>query len=258
MGAKDIARQKQNVMKMRLLGAELESVTSGSQSLKDSTNEAMRHWIKNPSSHYIIGSAIGPHPYPDMVSRLQSVISQELLEQVPEQTDQGLPDYVIACVGGGSNAIGAFYHFLDSPEVKLIGVEAAGKGVDTDKTAATLTCGRSGVLHGSRTIILQSPEGQIHEAHSVSAGLDYPGIGPVHAYLHNIGRVKFYSVTDDEALGAVEVIAKNEGIIPALESMHAFACLPKISFKPRDVVVVCLSGDGGKDLPTYEDFYQFD
>ena len=252
MGEVDVARQEPNVKRMRMLGAEVRAVTSGSRVLKDATNEAIRDWIAHPfDTHYIIGSAVGPHPFPDMVSRFQSVISSEIKQQLSASYGRECPDYVVACVGGGSNAIGAFYHFLNQPTVKLVGVEAAGCGLETDKTAATIRLGSSGVLHGCKTLVMQSADGQIQEAHSISAGLDYPGIGPQHAYLSALGRVQYVSITDQEALAAAMLLSKEEGIIPALESAHAFAYLPKMQLAPDTLVVVCLSGRGDKDLPTY-------
>ncbi|AZQ45056.1 tryptophan synthase subunit beta [Nonlabens ponticola] len=247
MGEKDIERQAPNVARMKMLGAEVRPATSGSKTLKDATNEAMRDWINNPEdTHYIIGSVVGPHPYPDMVARYQAIISKEIKEQM-----QGLPDYVIACVGGGSNAMGAFYHFLDDPTVKLIGVEAAGMGVDTDKTAATLTLGTPGVLHASRSIMMQDKDGQVVEPHSISAGLDYPGIGPAHAWLKVSDRAKYMAVTDADALTAAVECSRLEGIIPALETAHAFSVLKDLELKPTDRVVINLSGRGDKDMDTY-------
>ncbi|MDP5099707.1 MAG: tryptophan synthase subunit beta [Nonlabens sp.] len=247
MGEKDIERQAPNVARMKMLGAEVRPATSGSKTLKDATNEAMRDWINNPEdTHYIIGSVVGPHPYPDMVARYQSVISKEIKEQL-----QGLPDYVIACVGGGSNAMGAFYHFLDDPSVQLIGVEAAGLGVHTDKTAATLTLGTPGVLHASRSIMMQDKDGQVVEPHSISAGLDYPGIGPAHAWLKVSERAQYLAVTDADALTAAVECSRLEGIIPALETAHAFAVLGRLGLKPTDRVVINLSGRGDKDMDTY-------
>jgi tryptophan synthase beta subunit len=248
MGSVDMMRQAPNVARMQMLGAEVVPVNSGSRTLKDATNEAIRDWINHPNdTYYIIGSVVGPHPYPDMVARFQSVISAEIKAQLATN-----PDYIIACVGGGSNAMGAFYHYLDEPSVKLIGVEAAGIGIESGKTAATLTVGRPGVLHASKTYIMQDEDGQITEPHSISAGLDYPGIGPVHAYLHDTGRVHYGSVTDKEALAAGRLLARLEGIIPALESAHALAYLDKHEFKPNDIVVINLSGRGDKDLSTYQ------
>ncbi|OON65805.1 tryptophan synthase subunit beta [Hymenobacter sp. CRA2] len=252
MGAVDMERQKPNVARMRMLGAEVRPAVSGSQTLKDATNEAIRDWISNPTdTHYIIGSVVGPHPYPDLVARLQSVISEEMRRQLLDQAGRELPDYVVACVGGGSNAAGAFYHFLDEPAVQLVAVEAAGHGVDTDKSAATSVLGRPGIIHGSRTLLMQDEHGQITEPHSISAGLDYPGIGPLHAFLADSGRARFISITDADALQAAQLVSRLEGIIPALETAHAFAALEQMDLKPTDVVVVNLSGRGDKDLDTY-------
>lgn len=249
MGEKDIQRQAPNVARMKMLGAEVRPATSGSKTLKDATNEAMRDWINNPEdTHYIIGSVVGPHPYPDMVARYQSVISKEIKEQM-----DGLPDYVIACVGGGSNAMGAFYHFLDDEEVRLIGVEAAGHGVHTTKTAATLSLGTAGVLHASRSIMMQDDQGQVIEPHSISAGLDYPGIGPAHAWLHVSKRATYTSVTDQEALDAAVLCSQMEGIIPALETAHAIAALSQFRFRESEKIVINLSGRGDKDMETYMD-----
>lgn len=252
MGAVDIERQKPNVERMKLLGASVVAATSGSQTLKDATNEAMRDWITNPeNTHYIIGSVVGPHPYPDMVARFQSVISEEMMWQLEEKEGRPHPDYVLACVGGGSNAVGAFYHFLDNDSVRLIALEAAGKGVHSGFSAATTALGKPGVLHGSRTFLMQTPDGQVVEPFSISAGLDYPGIGPIHAHLFAAGRAEFYAVTDDEAMQAGKFLARMEGIIPALETAHALAYLEKLNAKPDEVVVVNLSGRGDKDLQTY-------
>jgi tryptophan synthase beta chain len=252
MGALDVERQQPNVLKMRMLGAEVIPVHSGNKTLKDATNEAIRDWINHPEeTHYIIGSVVGPHPYPDLVSRLQSVISEEIRWQLAEQCGKENPDYIIACVGGGSNAMGAFYHFLGDETVRMIGVEAAGKGTDTDFTAATLSCGRPGIIHGSYTMLMQDGDGQILEPYSVSAGLDYPGIGPVHAHLQAAGRVSYLSVTDGEALDAALELTRLEGIIPALETAHALAVLGKIDLDPGDIVVLNLSGRGDKDMETY-------
>jgi len=252
MGEVDMERQKPNVERMRMLGATVVPALSGSKTLKDATNEAIRDWINNPSNtHYIIGSAIGPHPYPDMVARFQSIISEEIQLQLLEKTGRNSPDYVIAPVGGGSNAVGAFYHFLDDEKVNLIAVEAAGLGVNSGYSAATTFLGKPGVLHGTKTLFMQTDDGQVVEAHSISAGLDYPGIGPIHAYLYETGRAKFYSVTDEEAYKAGVMLSRMEGIIPALESAHAIAALNNIEFKPDDVVVLNLSGRGDKDLMTY-------
>ena len=252
MGQKDIERQAPNVARMKMLGARVVPALSGSQTLKDATNEAIRDWINNPvDTHYIIGSVVGPHPYPDMVARFQSVISEEIKKQLLEKTGTALPDYVIACVGGGSNAAGAFYHFLDDKKVKLIAVEAAGCGIDSGKSAATTQLGKPGILHGSKSLLMQTADGQVTEPHSISAGLDYPGIGPLHAHLFETGRAIFMSATDDEALQAAFELSKTEGIIPALESAHAIYVLNKMKFKKDEVVVICLSGRGDKDLDTY-------
>ncbi|MFN8290967.1 MAG: tryptophan synthase subunit beta [Chitinophagaceae bacterium] len=252
MGEKDIERQAPNVARMKMLGATVIPATSGSKTLKDATNEAIRDWINHPEdTHYIIGSVVGPHPYPDMVARFQSVISREMRKQLLEKTGDERPGYVIACVGGGSNAAGAFYHFLDEPSVQLIAVEAAGEGVNTGKSAATTQLGTPGILHGSKSLLMQTEDGQVVEPHSISAGLDYPGIGPLHAHLYETGRATFLSATDKKALNAAFELAKLEGIIPALESAHALHALKMINFNPKDVVVVCLSGRGDKDLGTY-------
>lgn len=252
MGAVDVARQRPNVERMKMLGAEVRPVTSGNQTLKDATNEAIRDWCCNPSdTFYIIGSTVGPHPYPEMVAKFQSVISEEISRQVPLLTGKPLPDYVIACIGGGSNAAGAFYHFINRDEVNLVAVEAAGKGVDSEMTAASIACGSEGIIHGSRTMLMQDDDGQIIEPYSISAGLDYPGVGPLHAYLASTGRVKVLAATDDQALHAAFRLTREEGIIPALESAHALAALDMMSFNHDDVVVVNLSGRGDKDLETY-------
>jgi tryptophan synthase beta chain len=247
-----VLRQEPNVLRMKMLGAEVVPVLSGNMTLKDATNEAIRDWINHPTdTHYIIGSVVGPHPYPDLVARLQAVISEEIRDQLLEKTGNSNPDYIIACVGGGSNAAGAFYHYLDCEDVNLIAVEASGKGVDTNESAATMVLGRPGIIHGSMTMLMQDADGQILEPYSVSAGLDYPGIGPIHAYLHKTGRARFEHVTDDEALEAAFRLTRMEGIVPALESAHALAVLDKISFKEKDVVVVNISGRGDKDMATY-------
>ena len=257
MGEIDIERQKPNVERMRILGAKVVAATSGSKTLKDATNEAMREWINNPvDTHYVIGSVVGPHPYPDMVTQFQSVISEEIKMQLKLKTGNENPDYVIACVGGGSNAIGAFYHFIGNGKTKLIAVEAGGEGIHSGKTAATITLGKKGIIHGSKTYLIQTEDGQIVEPHSISAGLDYPGIGPIHAYLNDTGKAKIVYVTDQEAIEAGFHLSKTEGIIPALETAHAFAYLAKMKFKPNDVVVLNLSGRGDKDLLTYQKFMQ--
>ncbi len=252
MGEKDMQRQAPNVARMRMLGATVVPATSGSKTLKDATNEAIRDWINHPGdTHYIIGSVVGPHPYPDMVARFQSVISREIRQQLKEKTGTELPSEVIACVGGGSNAAGAFYYFLDEPSVRLTAVEAAGLGVGSGKSAATTQLGKPGILHGSKSLLMQTEDGQVTEPHSISAGLDYPGIGPLHAHLFETGRARFLSATDAEALAAAYELAKREGIIPALESAHALAALDQLEFKKDDRVVVCLSGRGDKDMDVY-------
>ena len=252
MGEVDIARQAPNVARMKMLGAEVIPAMSGSKTLKDATNEALRHWINNPSdTHYVIGSVVGPHPFPDMVTRFQSIISEEIRWQLKEKTGSELPTHVLACVGGGSNAAGAFYHFLNEREVNLVAVEAAGLGVDTGSTAATTRLGKVGVLHASKSLVMQTDDGQVIEPHSISAGLDYPGIGPMHAYLFESGRATYLHATDDESLKAAYNLTKIEGIIPALESAHALAVLEQMNLTKKDVVVVCLSGRGDKDMETY-------
>jgi len=257
MGEIDIERQAPNVARMKMLGAEVRPATSGSKTLKDATNEAIRDWINNPEdTFYIIGSVVGPHPYPDMVARFQSVISEEIKIQLLEQENRENPDYVIACVGGGSNAAGAFYHFFDNENVKLIAVEAAGKGVDSGESAATSILGKIGIIHGSKTLLMQTNDGQITEPYSISAGLDYPGIGPMHANLFETKRAEFLAITDDEAMQAGMDLAKLEGIIPAIESAHAFAVLNHKKFKPEDIVVINLSGRGDKDLNTYINYFK--
>lgn len=252
MGEKDIERQAPNVARMKMLGAEVRPATSGSKTLKDATNEAIRDWINHPhDTHYIIGSVVGPHPYPDMVARFQSVISDEIRKQLLENIGTELPTHVVACVGGGSNAAGAFYHFLDEPTVKLVAVEAAGHGVYSGLSAATTALGKPGVLHGSKSLVMQTEDGQVVEPHSISAGLDYPGIGPLHAQLYMTGRGIFLSATDQQALDASVEVARLEGIIPALETAHAFAVLEELNLTKEDQVVICLSGRGDKDLATY-------
>jgi len=258
MGEIDIQRQAPNVARMKMLGAKVVSAVSGSKTLKDATNEAMRDWINNPvDTHYIIGSVVGPHPYPDMVSIFQSVISEETKKQLAEQTGSDQPDYVLACVGGGSNAMGMFYHFINDENVKLIAIEAGGKGVGTGFSAATTFLGKEGVLHGSRSILMQTADGQVVEPHSVSAGLDYPGIGPQHAHLFKTTRAEYVSITDDEALDAGLLCTQLEGIIPAIESAHALAYLEKMKFTGGENVVVCLSGRGDKDMDTYMKHFGF-
>ncbi|MFK7032199.1 tryptophan synthase subunit beta [Flavobacterium oreochromis] len=256
MGEIDIKRQAPNVARMKMLGAEVRPATSGSKTLKDATNEAIRDWINNPlDTFYIIGSVVGPHPYPDMVARFQSIISEEIKKQLLEKEGRETPDYVIACVGGGSNAAGAFYHFLDSEKVQLIAVEAAGKGIHSGESAATSVLGKEGIIHGSKTLLMQTEDGQITEPYSISAGLDYPGVGPLHAHLFKSGRATFMSATDDEAMQAGLNLCKQEGIIPAIESSHALAVLNQKEFKPEDIVVINLSGRGDKDLNTYIDYF---
>jgi tryptophan synthase beta chain len=252
MGEKDIERQAPNVARMKMLGATVVPATSGSKTLKDATNEAIRDWINHPNdTHYIIGSVVGPHPYPDMVARFQSVISEEIRKQLLEKTGDELPTHVIACVGGGSNAAGAFYHFLDELSVELIAVEAAGHGIKSGMSAATSQLGKPGILHGSKSLLMQTDDGQVVEPHSISAGLDYPGIGPMHANLYTSGRGTFMSATDDEAMAAAFHVSRTEGIIPALETAHAFAILNDRKFAADDRLVICLSGRGDKDLATY-------
>lgn len=256
MGEIDIQRQAPNVARMKMLGAEVRPATSGSKTLKDATNEAIRDWINNPTdTYYIIGSVVGPHPYPDMVARFQSVISSEIKQQLSEKEGRENPDYVIACVGGGSNAAGAFYHFLDE-NVQLIAVEAAGKGIDSGESAATSVLGKIGIIHGSKTLLMQSKDGQITEPYSISAGLDYPGVGPLHAHLFESKRAEFMAITDNEAMEAGLNLCKTEGIIPAIESSHALAVLDQKKFNKNDVVVINLSGRGDKDLNTYIDYFK--
>ena len=252
MGEKDIERQAPNVARMKMLGAKVVPAVSGSKTLKDATNEAIRAWINEPdTTHYIIGSVVGPHPYPDMVARFQSVISAEMRTQLEAVTGSALPTHVVACVGGGSNAAGAFYHYLNEPTVELVAVEAAGHGVYSGMSAATTQLGSTGILHGSKSIVMQTKDGQVVEPHSISAGLDYPGIGPLHAFLYESKRGTFMSATDEAALKWAFHLSEIEGIIPALETAHAFAVLPEMNLKPTDVVIVCLSGRGDKDLATY-------
>ncbi len=255
MGETDINRQMPNVKRMEMLGAKVIPAISGNKTLKDATNEALRDWINNPEdTYYLIGSVVGPHPYPEIVAKFQSIISEEISWQLDEHIGKTSPDYIFACVGGGSNAAGAFYHFLDNENVKLIGVEASGKGKNTDETAATIACGDTGFIHGSKTLLMQNFDGQIIEPYSISAGLDYPGIGPIHANLHKTGRAIYIDATDEEALEAAFLLTKTEGIIPALESAHALAGLKKFNFKSDDIVVVNISGRGDKDMDTYIKF----
>jgi len=257
MGAVDIERQAPNVARMKMLGAEVRAANSGSKTLKDATNEAIRDWINNPTdTHYIIGSVVGPHPYPDMVARFQSVISEEMKWQLLEQTGKENPDIIIACVGGGSNAAGSFYHYLNDEKVRLIAVEAAGHGIDSGESAATSVLGTKGIIHGSRTLLMQTEDGQIIEPYSISAGLDYPGIGPLHAHLITSGRAEAVSITDKEAMDSAFQVSRMEGIIPALETAHAFSALDKIKYHKNDIIVINLSGRGDKDLGTYMKFME--
>ena len=251
MGEKDIIRQAPNVARMKMLGAKVVPATSGSKTLKDATNEAIRYWIQHPHTFYLIGSVVGPHPHPDMVARLQAVISEEMKWQLLEKTGKENPDTIIACVGGGSNAVGAFYHYMEEKDVELIAVEAAGKGIYSGKSAATSQLGEVGIIHGSKTILMQDNYGQIVEPYSISAGLDYPGVGPLHAFLYDTKRAKFMNATDEQALQAAYELTRIEGIIPALETAHALAVLPKLIFDKDQVVVINLSGRGDKDLETY-------
>lgn len=256
MGEIDIARQAPNVARMKMLGATVVPALSGSRTLKDATNEAIRDWISNPiNTHYIIGSVVGPHPYPDMVARFQSVISEEIKWQLKEKEGVSKPNYVVACVGGGSNAAGAYYHFLEDIDVKLIAVEAAGLGINTGKSAATSALGKVGIIHGSKTLLMQTNDGQITEPYSISAGLDYPGVGPMHAHLFKSERAEFIAITDDKAMAAGLELCQLEGIIPAIESAHALAIFNQKKFKPDDKVVICLSGRGDKDLDTYINYF---
>ncbi|MDR0712781.1 MAG: tryptophan synthase subunit beta [Bacteroidales bacterium] len=257
MGETDIARQALNVRKMQMLGAEVRPVNSGNKTLKDATNEAIRDWCCHPdNTHYIIGSTVGPHPYPDMVARFQSVISEEIRQQLTEKEGRDAPDYLIACVGGGSNAAGTFYHYLNDERVKLIEVEAAGKGIDSGQSAATIHLGREGIIHGSRTLLMQTEDGQITEPYSISAGLDYPGIGPVHAHLAATGRAEILAATDEEAVQAAFELTAMEGIIPALESAHALAALAMKTFRTEDIIVLTVSGRGDKDMETYSSLFE--
>ncbi|MDB2521005.1 tryptophan synthase subunit beta [Flavobacteriaceae bacterium] len=257
MGALDIKRQAPNVARMKMLGAEVRAAQSGSKTLKDATNEAIRDWINNPvDTHYIIGSVVGPHPYPDMVARFQSVISAETQAQLLEKEGRDYPDHVVACVGGGSNAAGLYYHFLENPQVNIIAVEAAGKGIDSGASAATSALGKEGIIHGSKTLLMQTPDGQITEPYSISAGLDYPGVGPMHAHLFRSQRAEFISIPDQEAMDWGLTLSQMEGIIPAIETAHAFAILDIRKFLPEDVVVFNCSGRGDKDLDTYIDHFK--
>lgn len=256
MGELDVERQYLNVQKMRMLGAEVVPVTSGNRTLKDATNEALRDWCCHPeNTFYIIGSVVGPHPYPDMVTRFQSVISEEIKAQLLQKEGREYPDYLLACVGGGSNAAGSFYHYLDDTRVQLIEAEAAGLGLESGQSAATIHLGREGVIHGSRTLVMQTEDGQIIEPYSISAGLDYPGIGPIHAHLAKSGRAKVLAITDDEAMEAALDLTRLEGIIPAIESAHALACLGKLEFRPADILVLTLSGRGDKDMPAFLNYF---
>lgn len=257
MGEIDMSRQAPNVARMKMLGAKVVPAVSGSRTLKDATNEAIRDWIKNPEdTHYIIGSVVGPHPYPDLVARFQSIISEEVQSQLLEKEGRDYPDHVVACVGGGSNAAGLFYHYLDRPEVGIIAAEAAGEGIYTGKSAATSALGKTGIIHGSKTLLMQSPDGQITEPYSISAGLDYPGVGPMHAHLYRSGRANFVSVTDRQAMEAAAKLTKLEGIIPAIESSHALAVLEEKEFTPEQVIVINLSGRGDKDLSTFMTYFE--
>ncbi|TXD81802.1 tryptophan synthase subunit beta [Subsaximicrobium wynnwilliamsii] len=256
MGEIDIARQAPNVARMKMLGAKVVPALSGSRTLKDATNEAIRDWINNPvDTHYIIGSVVGPHPYPDMVARFQAIVSEEIQWQLKEKEGTEKPTYVVACVGGGSNAAGAFYHYLEDTDVKLIAVEAAGKGVDSGESAATSILGKEGIIHGSKTLLMQTKDGQITEPYSISAGLDYPGVGPMHAHLYKTGRAEFMAITDDDAMLAGLELSKTEGIIPAIETAHSLAIFKYKTFKPEDIVVINLSGRGDKDLQNYIEYF---
>jgi len=257
MGEVDIKRQAPNVARMKMLGAQVREAKSGSKTLKDATNEAMRDWINNPiDTHYIIGSVVGPHPYPDMVTRLQAVISKEVKTQLLEKEGRDYPDYLIACVGGGSNAAGLYYHYLNNEKVKIIAVEAAGKGINSGESAATTKLGKIGIMHGSKTLLMQNEDGQIIEPYSISAGLDYPGIGPLHSHLYETERAKFVSVNDSEAMDWGLALSQIEGIIPAIETAHAFSILDTMSFKKDDILVFNCSGRGDKDLETYIKYFK--
>ena len=257
MGKTDVERQRVNVEKMKMLGAKVEPVTSGNMTLKDATNEAIRYWVSHPEdTYYVIGSTVGPHPYPDMVARLQSVISQEIKAQLLEQEGRDYPDYLMACVGGGSNAAGTIYHYIDDERVQIVLSEAGGKGIETGLSAATIQLGKMGIIHGAKTLVIQNEDGQIEEPYSISAGLDYPGIGPMHANLAQKKRALVMAINDDEALKAAYELTQLEGIIPALESAHALGALPKMKFKPTDIVVLTVSGRGDKDIETYLKHYE--
>jgi len=257
MGEKDIARQAPNVARMKMLGTKVVPALSGSRTLKDATNEAMRDWINNPvNTHYIVGSVVGPHPYPDMVARFQAVVSEEIKKQLLEKEGTENPDYLIACVGGGSNAAGTYYHYLDNEDVKIIAVEAAGKGIDSGESAATSVLGKEGIIHGSKTLLMQTQDGQITEPYSISAGLDYPGVGPMHANLYKTGRAEFIAITDDEAMTSGLELSQLEGIIPAIETSHALAVFEHKTFKPDDIIVLNLSGRGDKDLQNYIEYFK--
>lgn len=252
MGQTDVERQRINVEKMKMLGAEIRPVVSGNMTLKDATNEAIRDWCCHPSdTYYVIGSTVGPHPYPDMVARLQSVISEEIKKQLMALEGRDTPDYLIACVGGGSNAAGTIYHYVDDEKVKIVLAEAGGKGIDTGLSAATIQLGKTGIIHGAKTLVIQNEDGQIEEPYSISAGLDYPGIGPMHANLSLKKRATVFAINDDEAIRAAFELTRLEGIVPALESAHALGALEKINFKPDDIVVLTVSGRGDKDIDTY-------
>lgn len=252
MGATDVERQHTNVERMRMLGAKVNPVRTGNMTLSDACSQAIRDWCCHPDdTFYIVGSTMGPHPYPDIVAKMQSVISKEIKWQLEEKTGRNYPDYLIACVGGGSNAAGTIYHYVDDPRVNIVLAEAGGHGIDTDHTAATIHCGTEGILHGARTLVMQTDDGQIKEAFTISAGLDYPGIGPMHANLAQTGRERVLAVNDDEAIRAGYELTRLEGIIPAIESAHAVAALAKMTFKPEDIVVLTVSGRGDKDVETY-------
>ena len=256
MGAIDIKRQAPNVARMKMLGASVIAAESGSKTLKDATNEAIRDWINNPiTTHYIIGSVVGPHPYPDMVAKFQSIVSKEIKSQLIEKEGTDSPDYLIANIGGGSNAAGLYYHYLEDEKVKIISVEAAGEGIESGKSAATSVLGKTGIIHGSKTLLMQTKDGQIVEPYSISAGLDYPGVGPLHAHLLESKRAEFMSITDSDAMLAGLEVSKLEGIIPAIETSHAFAAFKYLNFKPNDIIVVNFSGRGDKDLNTYIDYF---